>query len=177
METDSTAPRNPFERGRVVGFNNVDRHARRRCQKDERDQRASGKWAPWEKFNIGEGGMEMTMQGHEGGLSAGSWMRDVHTVHRNGWCAVLVRTANTKMGKVQHLAIETACDEGLTWAEKQRIKNELYGAISVALEVFPAEDRLIDEAPMYHLWVLPFGFDLPFGLHAKDECSSQHYRP
>ena len=35
----------------------------------------------------------------------------------------------------------------------------------VAVEVYPPESQLVDDADLYHLWVLPAGFELPFGLH------------
>lgn len=48
------------------------------------------------------------------------------------------------------------------WRHLQRIKSELFGAQAVALEMFPAESDLVDEANMYWLWVAPVGFSLPF---------------
>ena len=36
---------------------------------------------------------------------------------------------------------------------KQKIKNEIFGDEYIALEVFPRESELVDEANMYHLWV------------------------
>ncbi len=51
-----------------------------------------------------------------------------------------------------------------SWVEMQRIKNSLVGPERVAVEVYPAESKLIDAANMYHLWVLPAGFQLPFSL-------------
>ncbi len=53
------------------------------------------------------------------------------------------------------------------WTHMQRIKNELMGRERVAVEVYPAESDLVDDANMYHLWVMPEDFALPFGLHLK----------
>lgn len=59
-------------------------------------------------------------------------------------------------------------DEGncKNWRELQQIKNELVGPEHEAVELFPAESRLVDTANQYHLWVhvsadyrFPFGFD------------------
>jgi len=50
------------------------------------------------------------------------------------------------------------------WADLQRIKNEIAGPDRVAVEVFPAVAALVDSADVYHLWVLPEGFQLPFWL-------------
>lgn len=51
------------------------------------------------------------------------------------------------------------------WRDLQRIKNELVGEENEAIELYPAESRLVDTANQYWLWVLenskerfPFGF-------------------
>ena len=51
------------------------------------------------------------------------------------------------------------------WRELQEIKNEIIGCENEAVELFPAESRLVDTANQYHLWVIadpkfrfPFGF-------------------
>jgi len=49
-------------------------------------------------------------------------------------------------------------------ADKQRIKNECFGAERVAVEVMPSAANLVDAADMYHMWVLPAGFSFDFGL-------------
>jgi hypothetical protein len=50
------------------------------------------------------------------------------------------------------------------WRDLQRIKNELCGREREAVEIYPAESRLVDEANQYHLWVLPPGASAPFGF-------------
>ena len=51
------------------------------------------------------------------------------------------------------------------WREMQRVKNELVGQENEAVELYPAESRLQDEADQFHLWVFkdpsarfPFGY-------------------
>lgn len=51
------------------------------------------------------------------------------------------------------------------WRDLQRIKNELLGPEHEAVELYPAESRLVDAANQFHLW----GFDdptfrFPFGF-------------
>lgn len=46
------------------------------------------------------------------------------------------------------------------WRHLQSIKNEIAGPERIAIEIFPPEEFLIDEANQYHLWVLPEGEDL-----------------
>jgi hypothetical protein len=57
------------------------------------------------------------------------------------------------------------------WRHLQQIKNELVGPEYEAIELFPAESRLVDTANEYHLWVhadpgfrFPLGFDTRFVL-------------
>lgn len=52
------------------------------------------------------------------------------------------------------------------WRQLQWIKNQLVGPDHEAVELFPADARLVDTADQYHLWVLaeagvrfPFGFE------------------
>jgi hypothetical protein len=49
------------------------------------------------------------------------------------------------------------------WRHFQRIKNELCGPEREAIELFPAESRLVDGANQYHLWVFPEGQHVPIG--------------
>lgn len=70
---------------------------------------------------------------------------------------------------VMRLKPEATPLSGLTWAAKQRIKNELVGQERLAIEVFPPVGELVDQADAYHLWVLPEGFKLPFGVEETIE--------
>lgn len=49
------------------------------------------------------------------------------------------------------------------WRHLQAIKNELCGEEREAVQIYPAESRLIDESNQIHLWVYPQGARLPFG--------------
>ena len=51
------------------------------------------------------------------------------------------------------------------WRDLQRIKNELVGEENEAVELYPKESRMVDQANQFHLWVLadekmtfPFGW-------------------
>lgn len=46
------------------------------------------------------------------------------------------------------------------WREMQAIKNEVFGREATAIEYYPPESELIDQANIYWLWVLP-GHALP----------------
>lgn len=74
----------------------------------------------------------------------------------------------SEWGTIDHLLIRRH-DGGLLfpWSDMQRIKDELCGAERVGLEVFPPRSQLVDDANCRHIWVLPIGFSLPFGLHLE----------
>jgi hypothetical protein len=56
----------------------------------------------------------------------------------------------------------------------QRIKNELVGKECEAVELYPAESRLVDTANQYHLWVIAEpGHIFPFGFTERVTC----YKP
>lgn len=50
------------------------------------------------------------------------------------------------------------------WRHFQQMKNEIVGEFREALEMYPSEARLADNANQYHLWVLPEGMTIPFGF-------------
>jgi hypothetical protein len=50
------------------------------------------------------------------------------------------------------------------WRHLQQIKNEVAGEFIEALELFPSEGRIADNANQYHLFCLPEGMDIPVGF-------------
>lgn len=80
--------------------------------------------------------------------------------------SVMSRQIRTKWGTVEHVTISRL--DGTTdvsWSVKQEIKDELFGFKAMAIEVFPSKKNLVDVCNVYHLWVLPKDFTLPFGIH------------
>ena len=47
----------------------------------------------------------------------------------------------------------------------ERIKDEIAGPDATAVEVYPPQAEIVDDADMYHLWVLPA--PLPFSLFPR----------
>ena len=82
--------------------------------------------------------------------------------------AVMAREVDTEWGKVTHACIRNKENTDIAWSEKQRIKNELFGEESTAIEVFPANHDLVDAVNMYHIWILPKGMTLPFTIKQKE---------
>lgn len=89
----------------------------------------------------------------------------------NSLYQVNIRTLEPREGSVwpvvKHLSIKRR-DKAVVhdWRDLQRIKNELVGPECEAVEIYPAESRLVDTANQYHLWVFndpEFRFPLGFG--------------
>jgi len=130
------------------------RHARRAALADARRAIRTGKWPEWKR--------ETSPQ--ESGSKHSGWFAQLDRAWSNGVYAVMARTLNTEWGAVDHVCIRNIDNSDIPWRDKQRIKDELFGAGRVAVEVFPAHMDLVDDAGMYHLWVLPVGLRLPFTL-------------
>jgi hypothetical protein len=124
----------------------------------ERRAMKSGEWGKWRETLLPGG-----LPGSKG------WCRDVRRAYANDLYAVLVRPIETEWGLVLHLAIRTASNLEPPWRDKQRIKDELFGPSLTAIEVMPPEDQIVDQADMYHMWVLASGFILPFTIWSEGQ--------
>lgn len=129
----------------------------------ERKAVATGNWGEWRHSNV--------PFGIPGGTG---WCRDIRRVAANDLYAVLIRPVPTAWGVVHHLAIRTASHLEPPWRDKQRIKDELFDQESTAVEVMPPRDEVIDQADMYHIWVMPAGFSLPFSIFDDRHESALH---
>lgn len=49
------------------------------------------------------------------------------------------------------------------WREFQDIKNQLLGEDVEGIELYPSNDRLLDQCNQFHLWCLPSGDKIPCG--------------
>jgi hypothetical protein len=112
----------------------------------------NGNWGDWRRTPLPTG-----IPGGNG------WTRQVREAWANNLYAVLIRPfADDEGNEVIHLAIRTTSQLEPPWRDMQRIKNEICGAESTAVQVMPPASELIDEADMYHMWVL--SNRLPFTL-------------
>ena len=100
--------------------------------------------------------------------------RDIWALYQNDVFIVTLVTFHCDWGSCIHVVMRLKPDalplHGLTWAAKQRIKDELVGTGRVAVEVFPPASELVDQADAFHLWVLPEGFKLPFGVEETSDA-------
>ncbi|HIE97829.1 MAG: hypothetical protein ABGZ53_30525 [Fuerstiella sp.] len=89
-----------------------------------------------------------------------------------------------RSGKLVHLSIKRV-DRGPAkdWRHFQQIKNDILGEEVEAIELFPAESRVVDTANQFHLWrKLPgerfeIGFDFKLVQSESDDVSGYQQRP
>lgn len=58
------------------------------------------------------------------------------------------------LGVCRHLMVRPHNGQHPGWKTLQAIKSELLGEDAWAMEIFPPQCLLVDDADMYHLWVL-----------------------
>lgn len=91
------------------------------------------------------------------------WKNDLYTVTRSEWKYPPDKD-NPDAPTLVHLSIRR--NDRLPakdWRHFQKIKNELAGENCEAVELYPAENRLVDTANQYHLWCFPAGYRVPVG--------------
>lgn len=130
----------------LVGF---PRGQRKELLRAEARHRKQGSWGEWERLVF----PEPAEFGHVGTF---------RVAHRNRVFSVLDRV---DFSGARHLAIASLSGVRPTWPEAMRIKNELAGPDATAVEVYPPAAEVVDQADMYHLWVLPG--PLPFSLKER----------
>ncbi|GHE88575.1 hypothetical protein GCM10016455_05880 [Aliiroseovarius zhejiangensis] len=129
---------------------NVPTKERKRLIARERKIRRTGQWGEWER-------LENPHRFKSG------WLGEVDHVRRNRVFSVLVRDVGTAI----HLGISSLTGDRPSFHEMQRIKNDLAGPNATGVEVYPPQEELVDDAEMFHLWVL-FA-PLPFSLFSKEQ--------
>lgn len=91
------------------------------------------------------------------------WKNDLYTVVRSEW-VYPGQADDPEAPTLVHLSIRRNDRLPVTdWRHKQKIKNELAGEDCEAVELYPAEDRLVDTSNQFHLWCFPPGFRVPVG--------------
>lgn len=71
--------------------------------------------------------------------------------------------------RICHISIKRIDKEPIIagWRDFQTIKNQIAGPDCDALEMYPAENRLVDTVNQYHLWAFPPGEMIPIGWTAR----------
>lgn len=96
------------------------------------------------------------------------WFRAIYVNNRYQVMRFHVPVEGWPEGYVEWLNIKRRDRDWMhDWRELQRIKNELCGPEREAIEIYPAESRLVDTSNQYHLWVLAPDAALPFGYRFR----------
>lgn len=92
------------------------------------------------------------------------WGNDTYQVHVIRWAG-----HGPKGGDVIQLSIKRRDQRPVRdWRDFQRIKNQLVGPECEAIELYPAESRLVDTANQFHLWCIPDpGYRWPVGYSTR----------
>lgn len=100
------------------------------------------------------------------GVTVEVWANDVYeaTIERwpNGWAYITLKRFD------RHAVRD--------WRHLQSIKNETCGPEREAIEIFPAESRLMDTSNQYHLWVLPEGEQIGVGQSFRETSTPAEIR-
>jgi len=66
---------------------------------------------------------------------------------------------DTSHGHVIRVMVQKHDDTPITghWSELQKIKNEIFGSETVAVEYYPKESQLLNDYNIYWLWIFPDG--------------------
>jgi hypothetical protein len=109
--------------------------------------------------------IEQAKMGLHRDIYAEIYVNDIYqvAVYRNEEADELVHLDELK-GRCTWLSIKRRDKRPVNnWQDMQTIKNRLVGVDCDAIQIFPAESRMINMANQYHLIVLPSDAWLPFG--------------
>lgn len=83
------------------------------------------------------------------------------------WKNSTYQVAEFDDGEIIHLSIKRIDIEAIhDWRDLQEIKNKIVGEENEAIEIYPAESRLVDMANQYHIYVWKDpNFRIPLGFH------------
>lgn len=91
-------------------------------------------------------------------------MARVHSIWANSRCEIHCFACPGSIGGTTHCVVARhGLLEHVTNSEMMRIKLELFGIETTAVEIFPSGVTELSEKTR-HMWVLPVGHALPFGF-------------
>lgn len=87
----------------------------------------------------------------------------------------MVAPAGTTFPPITWLSIKRMGDKECIrdWRHLQEIKNDICGVDAEGVELYPKEDRKMDGANQFHIWVLPPGQGFPFGFPFREVLDSE----
>ncbi len=87
---------------------------------------------------------------------------------QEAWANGIYTCVVDRSGNYVHLSIRRVDRSPIRdWRHMQQIKNEILGPEAEAVELYPAESRLVDTANQYHLWCKLPGQQFEFGFTSR----------
>jgi len=117
---------------------------------------------------------------HDGTVSESS--EKLRMYHNSRYVVLRTETDDVVNGENEiELAIEARDGSArIDWRDLQQIKNELLGEEAEAVQVFPAESRLVDTCNTFHLWTTK-SYKCPFGFRdrhvSEDDLRQRRFDP
>jgi hypothetical protein len=118
---------------------------RQRRRQRQRRRDSLPRWTPFERATLTDGPSDF------GPL----YKKDECVIYVNSRYQVAVHPASSSNAYIRLSIKNRDKSTRHDWRDLQRIKNELVGEDHEAVELYPAESRLVDMANQYHLWVFP----------------------
>jgi len=126
-------------------------------QERHKMQRMSKVWTAWQEVPITDEIRDSSPQ-----------MKRVAKIYANSKFEVQTFNCATSIGGVVQVVI---AHHGhllpVTWNDVLRIKNELFGADQLGVEIYPRE--VVSKMHIRILWMLPEGTDLPYGIDKESD--------
>ena len=95
-------------------------------------------------------------------------------VHRNQYANDMVH-AEELQDKCGYISLKRKDKRPInSWQDVQTIKNRLFGIEREAIQIFPAESRMVNIANQYHIFVFPEGYIIPFGYNDGRRVDPRH---
>lgn len=111
-------------------------------------------WSAWVQIPVAQ---EM--------INAAPHMKRVASIFANSIFEAHLYNCASPVGGIVQLVVSRRDGSGVaSWAELQRVKNDLFGDEWAAIELYPPNISEIDSKSRY-LWVMPAGWESPCGLH------------
>lgn len=109
-------------------------------------------WQPLERSTPYRNGQPIDLGDEE------QWANDLYVVHLRR-----MESEKPEVPEAIHLSIRNQDRSARhDWRDFQRIKNQLAGPEWEAVEIYPAESRLVDSANQYHLFCFQFSLGIGF---------------
>lgn len=86
-----------------------------------------------------------------------TWM--TRAFSNNRYIVMIMDNAPTTHGNAIRAMVQTVDDKPIQnhWSEMQRIKSEIFGLDTMAIEYYPPSNELVDQHNIYWLWIFPDG--------------------